>query len=213
MVLSLTRRSRLINRLIAFLSLFAIASGAAGTPVGRVSTEGMQDIYANMERFSFGSSKPATVVVIYIDYNCTFCRALSKDLAALIRSGAPLRVVVKDWPIFGEVSEQAARAAAAAAWQGKHQAAYFALMDTPGRLASLAQTRKRLSQAGIDLKRLDQDARTHAREIDEMLARNRGEAAALGLRGTPGVLLGDVLHQGRPSLPELRQFIAAAPAP
>jgi protein-disulfide isomerase len=59
-------------------------------------------------------------------------------VAALIASDPKIRLVYRDCPIFGPVSVEAARAAIASQWQGKHEAFNAALYAGAGKLDSPA---------------------------------------------------------------------------
>lgn len=54
----------------------------------------------------------------------------------LLASDPKVRIVYRDWPIFGPVSREAAKAAIASQWQGRHAAFDEALLNSPGKLDS-----------------------------------------------------------------------------
>ena len=146
----------------------------------------------------------------YLDFNCPYCKKAAGSLRRLMATDPKVRVLYKDWPIFGGVSAYAARATLAARWQGKALAAHDILIGTPSRLASEAQVRERLAFAGVDLARLDRDAAAHAAEIDAILARNDGEARALRFTGTPGMVVGGFIVPGAVGAEDLQTLTAAA---
>src|SRR3546814_3326436 len=57
-------------------------------------------------------------------------------LTALAKEDGNVRIVFKDWAIFGESSVEAARRALAAKYQGKDEAFDNALMQIQGRLSA-----------------------------------------------------------------------------
>ncbi|OZA70237.1 MAG: hypothetical protein B7X78_02905, partial [Sphingomonadales bacterium 39-62-4] len=59
-------------------------------------------------------------VIVFSDYDCPYCKKLHGTLAQLLARDRKVRIVWRDWPIFGEASLLAARAAIASQWQGKH---------------------------------------------------------------------------------------------
>jgi protein-disulfide isomerase len=65
-----------------------------------------------------------------------------------------------------------------------------------------------LKGAGIDVDTLRKDQSRHAKDIDALLARNDGEAHALNLRGTPGIVVGRQLLPGFVDLNFLKQLVA-----
>jgi protein-disulfide isomerase len=188
--------------------LMALTCVPARAQQGRVSAGGIAIILNSPGVPAMGSQDAAVTVVEYMDYNCPYCRKMAPDLVELAATDHRVRIVFKDWPIFGAVSEYAARAAIAANAQEKYLAAYGALIATRERLTRIEQVREALKTAGIDLIRLDRDLQDHGKEIDALITRNREEAAALGLHGTPGVIVGDLLVYGSLSYDEMRRLVA-----
>jgi protein-disulfide isomerase len=135
-----------------------------------------------------GATSPDVVVVEYFDFNCPFCRKLAPSIRALLKTDPKVAVVYKDWPIFGGASVYAARCALAAQWQGKYEKAHDALISAP-RLSQNDQVDETLMHAGIDIGRIHRDLQQHGAEIEALLTRNSNEARALGIRGTPGILV------------------------
>lgn len=162
----------------------------------------------------FAGQPGADVTVVeYLDFNCPYCRKAAVTLGQLIAADPKVRILYKDWPIFGGISVYAARAALAARWQGRYIAAHDILIDTPARLASEDQVRQRLAFAGVDLAQLDRDMATHKEAIDAILARNAAEARALGFSGTPGIIVGAFIVPGAVGLGDMRTLVGAARHP
>src|SRR5271168_1944083 len=136
-----------------------------------------------------GSENPDVTVVEYFDYNCPFCRKLAPSIHALVDKDHKVAVVFKEWPIFGGISVYAARSALASQWQRKYLTAHNALINAP-RLSQEAQVDETLQNAGINVLELKRTLATHGAQIDAILARNSAEAHSLGMRGTPGLLVG-----------------------
>jgi protein-disulfide isomerase len=137
-----------------------------------------------------GNPKGDVTIVAFLDYNCPFCKHAAPDLAKLIATDHGVRLVYKDWPILTPASTYGARLALAAKYQGKYDAVHAALMAIPGRRIPEEQMRRAIEGAGVDMGRLDADAKARAPEIDALLKRNLAEADALGLEGTPVFLIG-----------------------
>jgi len=154
-----------------------------------------------------GAAHADVTVVEYFDYNCPYCKKLVPALKALIAEDRKVAIVYKDWPILGSASKYAARSALAARWQGKYLVAHDALMSGP-RLAKNDQVDGILRGAGVNIATLEKDRAAHTGEIDALLARNDGEAHALGLQGTPGVLVGRQMTYGMVDLGDLKKLVA-----
>jgi protein-disulfide isomerase len=155
-----------------------------------------------------GRPQGDVTVIEYMDFNCPYCRRLGPELQALLKTDPNVRVLYKEWPIFGGVSVYAAKVALAAAWQGKYLQVHDALIGAPSRLESEQQVRDLAQKAGADLGRLDQDLKAHGDAIDALLHRNDQEARALGLEGTPGLVIGQILVPGALSLADLQQVVS-----
>jgi protein-disulfide isomerase len=158
---------------------------------------------------SLGAKKPDVTVVEYFDYNCPFCKKLDPALQGLLRSDAKVALVYKDWPILSKVSLYAAQSALAAGWQGKYVVAHDALMHA-SHLASNEQVDSLLRVAGVEMKTLQSDREAHAAQINALLVRNDTESRALGMRGTPGLIIGRRIVNGIYDVPGLQQVVASA---
>jgi protein-disulfide isomerase len=177
----------------------------------RMITAQAEAAIASRPEMPAAGAKDADVSIIeFLDYNCPFCKKTAPELQKLLHAERMVRIVYKEWPIFGEVSQYAARSALAANWQGKFLVAHDALIGAPHDLEETSQVDSVLRGAGLDLGRLDNDRKLHSAEIDAILARNARETAALGLRGTPGFLVGRQLVPRSLTLKQLQQLIANA---
>lgn len=134
-------------------------------------------------------------IISYADYQCPYCRKVHKTLEQLIEEDNKVRIVYRDWPIFGAPSLEAAKAAIASQWQGKHAEFNDALMQIEGKLDS-AKIRAAADKAGVDWARLQTDLEARGEEIDAVLGRTSRQAAMMGLQGTPALLVGPYLIPG-----------------
>ena len=206
----------LATRLFARPALLLVAFSAIGLPaiaaaqtIGVITPARQGELIANTDKQTAGSPKADVALVEYFDYNCPFCKELAPELRSLISQDHAVAVVYKDWPIFGGVSVYAARAALAAAWQGKYLVAHDTLINGP-HLAQEDQVDAELKGAGIDTAQLAKDRTSHAAEIDTQLRRSDAEARALGIRGTPGLLVGRQVLPGTVNLAGLKLLVANA---
>jgi len=78
-----------------------------------------------------GNSLGAVTVTEFFDYRCPYCRTMQPVLEKLVAKDRRVRLVFKDWPIFGGISVYAARVAIASQWQGKYAAVHKALFALP----------------------------------------------------------------------------------
>lgn len=148
-------------------------------------------------------------VVVFTDYQCPACRRAAPELAAAVRRDGRVRVIFKDWPIFGPVSEHAARVAVASARQGIYPALHHRLMAERRRLDDqVLQTN--VEAAGGDWAQVERDLSVHRTAINRGLARTGADAFGLGLEGTPAYLIGSTLVVGGLDAGEFRAAFAQA---
>ena len=148
-------------------------------------------------------------IVEYMDYQCPYCRATHGPLKQLLAQDKKIRVIFRDWPIFGAASSAAALIAIASKYQGKYVAIHDALMETPLPL-SPEKIKAAAKKAGVDWGRAQKDIDVHSKEIEDLLARNDEQAQLLGLSGTPGFIIGDVQSFGGMTLKQLEESVAKA---
>jgi protein-disulfide isomerase len=146
-------------------------------------------------------------IVEYFDYNCPYCRKIAPELRQVVQDDGKVRLILKDWPILGEVSKIAARMALAAKYQDKFLAAHDAMIGVSSKLTE-PRLRELLTGAGVDMARLDADLAGKAREIDAILARNNDQAMAFEFRGTPSFIVGKFRVPGILTMAQFEQVIA-----
>ena len=148
-------------------------------------------------------------IVEWFDYNCPYCRKVAPEIRQVVQDDGKLRLVLKDWPILGEVSKFGARMALAAKYQDKYMAAHEAMIGVSSKLTE-PRIRELLAGAGLDMDRLNRDAATNANAIDKILARNHDQAVAFGFKGTPSFIVGKFRVPGILTMAEFEMVIADA---
>lgn len=181
-----------------------ISTGAPEESSAPVTPAAASAPAAELKREAFTEDKVAPMVkpekydltiVEYTDYQCPFCKKVHPELQRLLASDKKIRLIYRDWPIFGEQSVAAARIGIASKYQGKHAQVHDALMKTPRPLTEQS-IRTAVTKAGADWTRLQADMKKNAAEIDALLERNNEQAEALGLQGTPAFIIGNYLSEG-----------------
>ncbi len=142
-----------------------------------------------------GNPDGDVTIVEFFDYNCGFCRRAFKHLRKLIDNDKNVRVVLKEYPIFGKQSEEAAMVAVAANNQGKYFELHAALLTSPGR-ATKRQALRMAEKIGLDMDRLKQDMDSSG--VKKAIEETAQLAEKMGLRGTPFYLVGDRTIPGAP---------------
>jgi protein-disulfide isomerase len=120
-------------------------------------------------------------VVEYFDYQCPFCKKLAPQIAQVVRDDGKVRLVLKDWPIFGAVSKSAGQLALAAKYQNKYQEAHDALIGAKEKLSD-ANIPELLTKAGVDVEKAKGDLQTHQKTIEDVLVHNNAQADAFGFQ-------------------------------
>ena len=209
---SFTRRDLLPLAAVGAAGLGIALMLRARVPVGR-DVAGNAVAAAVLHDAAFpheGPDDADIVMAVFTDVQCPACRRAAPELAAAVRADGRVRLIYRDWPIFGAVSDFAARVALAADRQGLYAAVHGLLMRGPRATAQTA--RQAVATAGGNLGQLDQALATHGAEMDAALARNAFHAFSLGLGGTPGHVIGRLLLRGAASEREFRRAFDRARA-
>ena len=138
---------------------------------------------------------PTLTLVVFTDYQCPACKLSDPAMNAAVAEDGHVRVIYRDWPIFGERSEQAARVAIASNRQNIYPDVHRRLMSER-RMLDPEVLRLAVLGAGGSWRRLQTDLRTHERAINEQLNRTSKDAFTLGIPGTPAYLVGTILITG-----------------
>ena len=157
-----------------------------------------------------GAAHGDVTIVEYFDYNCPGCRHLDPELRKLLAEDPKVRLIRKDWPVFGDASAYAAYCSYAAAREGKYAVAHDALIGSKQDLDSKDDVRQVMRAAGFDMQKIDADIALHEKEYSATLARNVREATALSLRGTPGLIVGNQRLEGDAGYADLQRWVASS---
>ena len=133
-----------------------------------------------------GNPSGAITMVEFFDYNCSWCKKGVPEVLRLLESDKELRLVMKEFPIFGEDSEYAARAALASKAQGKYWQFHLAMLRHEGKVSKQGVDEIAAEQ-GLDLAKLKIDMETPA--IREQIIRNQKLAQSLAINGTPAFIV------------------------
>ncbi len=154
-----------------------------------------------------GNPQGDVTLVEFFDYQCGYCKAVQADVQRLIKDDGKLRFVFKELPILGPASVAASKAALASRAQGKYEAYHNALMGHRGQLDE-ATIFKLASSVGLDTERLKKDMESP--EVQQAIGANLALAEQLGIRGTPGFVVGDRIVPGAIKLDDMKKLVAEA---
>lgn len=137
---------------------------------------------------------PAGTITVteFFDYRCSYCKHAAPEIVDLVQKNPDIRLVLKDFVIFGHDSEAAARLALGSKDQGKSLELYKALMAEKSLDAATAL---RVAQGlGVDLAKAKAAGESQA--VTQHLADTEALAKTLALQGTPAFIVGDTLIPG-----------------
>lgn len=125
-------------------------------------------------------------IVEFYDYQCSHCKQMNPFIQSLIKNHPNIRYIFKEFPIFGDNSIFAAKAALAANQLGKFLPLDNALLSHQGKLTH--QITLNIAQSvGIDMSTLKK-VMASKRVMNE-LANNLFLARSLRLEGTPAFII------------------------
>lgn len=200
-----------------FLAFAVLSATAGAAPAQSSDTPWEKQSIEEQRRFFTEDAVAPTIkpkghdvtIVEYLDYQCPHCRASHEPLKQLLAKDKKVRVIFRDWPIFGPASERAARVAIATKYQGRHEAIHDALMTTPMPLTE-SKIQAAAKKAGVDWAQLEKDLKGHSDEIEALLGRNSRQAEMLGMEGTPVFIIGNVQTFGSVDLNYLEDSVGKA---
>lgn len=163
------------------------------------------DIFKSAGDFVLGNPKGDITVIEFFDYNCGWCKRAVDDLVKLTKADPRVRVVMKEYPIFGGPdSVLAAKAATAAIKQNKYWEFHTALMRekqvTSANVFTVAQ------RVGLDVNRLKTDMADP--RIERLIQGNIKIGQELGIEGTPGFVLDSRVNVGYVNADGMQKILA-----
>jgi protein-disulfide isomerase len=169
----------------------------------------MGALLQDSENIVLGNPNGDVTVVEFFDYRCPSCIIASTSLFQLLERDPNVRVIMKEYPVFGHDSANAAMIATGAAQLGRYADAHRILMATHGPItqATVAAVAQRL---GVDATALEQASLS--RRSKDYILRNLDLGPAVGIKGTPSFIIGPHLLLGAASLDRLLAAVAAARA-
>lgn len=194
--------------------------GAAGLGAGALlvlpASAGAEEltpdaVFRDPDQPVLGNPDGDVTIAEFFDYQCPFCKKDHPIVERFVKEDGKVRLVMKDWPIFGPPSLRASQLVLGASTLGQYATALNALMATRGRLSE-DQVTGLLTDAGVDVAKADAAYRKDKARWDGLLARNSGQAGALGLQGTPAFIIGTVIYPGLMDEDALKKAVARARA-
>ena len=165
-------------------------------------------LFTSPRQVVLGNPNGNVTFVEFFDYNCGYCKRAMDDMLALLKDDPKLKVVLKEFPVLGPGSVEAAQVAVAVRMQDKTGKKYLEfhqkLLGGRGQ-ADKAHALAVAKDIGLDMGRLDKDLASP--EVKATLQENFKLAEALGLNGTPSYVIGEDVVVGAVGLDALREKV------
>ena len=168
-------------------------------------------LFSSPHQVVLGNPQGNVTMVEFFDYNCGFCKRAMTDMLDLLKTNPNLKFVLKEFPVLGEGSVQAAQVAVAVRMQDKGGKKYldFHTKLLGGRgAADKARALAVAKEVGFDMARLDKDMQSD--EVKQTMEENFKLAEGLGLNGTPSYVFPAEVVVGAVGLPGLKEKINTA---
>jgi protein-disulfide isomerase len=174
-------------------------------------TTNAQAIFSSPRGVTIGNKDGDVGFVEFFDYNCGYCKRAMTDMLELMKSDPKLKVVLKEFPVLGPGSVEAAQVAVAVRMQDPTGKKYLdfhqKLLNGRGQ-ADKARAMAAAKDAGVDIAKLEKDLTSP--ELRATLEENFRLAEAMGMNGTPSYVIGKQVVVGAVGVDALREKIGVA---
>jgi protein-disulfide isomerase len=174
-------------------------------------TENAKAIFNSPRGVALGNKDGDVTFVEFFDYNCGYCKRAMADMLDLLKSDPKLKVVLKEFPVLGPGSVEAAQVAVAVRMQDPGGKKYLdfhqRLLGGRGQ-ADKARALAAAKDAGLDIARIEKDM--NSPEVRTTLEENFKLAEAMGMNGTPSYVIGKQVVVGAVGLEMLKEKISTA---
>jgi protein-disulfide isomerase len=174
-------------------------------------TEHATNLFSSPRQVTLGNPDGNVTFVEFFDYNCAYCKRAMSDMLTLLKDDPKLKVVLKEFPVLGPGSVEAAQVAVAVRMQDKSGKKYLdfhtKLLGGRGQ-ADKARALAVAKDVGLDMTRLEKDMASP--EVKATLQEDFKLAEALGLNGTPSYVIGSDVVIGAVGLEELQNKVNTA---
>jgi protein-disulfide isomerase len=165
-------------------------------------------LFSSPRQVVLGNPNGNVTFVEFFDYNCGYCKRAMDDMLTLLKDDPKLKVVLKEFPVLGPGSVEAAQVAVAVHMQDKTGKKYLEfhqkLLGGRGE-ANKARALAVAKDIGLDMARLEKDIASP--EVKASLQESFKLAEALGLNGTPSYVIGDNVVVGAVGLEALKEKV------
>jgi len=175
-----------------------------------VVKENNATLFSSPHQVVLGNPQGNVTMVEFFDYNCGYCKRALPDMLGLIKADSNLKFVLKEFPVLGEGSVEAARVAVAVRMQdstGKKYIEFHQKLLGGRGPADKARALAVAKDVGFDTARIEKDMGSD--EVKKTIDENMKLADALGVSGTPSYVVGHEVIMGAVGLDALKEKIEA----
>src|SRR5580692_9621031 len=169
------------------------------------------EIFNSPRGVTLGNRDGDVTFVEFFDYNCGYCKRAMSDMLDLMKSDSKLKVVLKEFPVLGEGSVEAAKVAVAVRMQdptGKKYLDFHQKLLGGRGVADKARAMAAAKDAGLDTARIEKDLASP--EVKATIEENMKLAEEMGMNGTPSYVIGKQVVVGAIGLDGLKEKIGLA---
>lgn len=170
-----------------------------------------QAIFSSPRGVTIGNKDGDVTFVEFFDYNCGYCKRAMADMLDLMKADPKLKVVLKEFPVLGPGSVEAAQVAVAVRMQDPTGKKYLdfhqKLLGGKGQ-ADKARAMAAAKDVGVDMAKLEKDLASP--EVRATLEENFKLAEDMGMNGTPSYVIGKQVVIGAVGVDNLKEKIGVA---
>jgi protein-disulfide isomerase len=161
--------------------------------LSKVKSQALEGITKNKAKLFSDTMSPTAgnpngdvILVMFFDYQCSHCKEMQPIIEKVMATHPNIKIIYKEFPIFGANSNYAAQMALAAAKQNKYVEFHNALLKVQGPLSE-EKVQEVAKSVGLNVEELKKTMNDNA--IKQEVSDNYELAKALNLAGTPSFVL------------------------
>jgi protein-disulfide isomerase len=168
-------------------------------------------LFNSPHQVTLGNPQGDVTMVEFFDYNCPYCKRALPEVLQLLQADPKLKLVLKEYPVLGQGSVEAAQVSVAARMQDKTGKKYLEfhqkLLGDRGPVDK-ARALAAAKEVGLDVDRIEKDLGSD--EVRDTLKESLTLADAIGVDGTPSYIIGPDVVTGAQDFAALKEKVDAA---
>ncbi|GAB4542386.1 MAG: DsbA family protein [Roseibium sp.] len=171
-------------------------------------TDSADILFNSTRQVVLGNPEGSVTLVEFFDYNCGYCKRAHGDMVKLMEENPELKMVLKEFPVLGQGSVEAAQVAVAVnsiapEKYGEFHEALLLSRGQANRASALA------AATGVGLAEEDLLAAMQTDEASQTIEEVYSLANRLGLTGTPSYVIGNEVIMGAVGYDQLSEKLDA----